>query len=351
MSQGRDVRGCRSVVFVTRLERNSPSTVHRCYMLANELKKLGIASNVICRADASPIHVLKEGMKSDAVVFQRYFYYLAPLFLLIFRMVGRKTIFDMDDALFLSPLSQTHKWLKGPMVRLLTNFMLRFSSVVVVGSHFLRDHSVRLNEYVHFIPTPVDSELFSPRKQSGAEDKDCPILGSFGTGDGQVDNLKVLKKSLEILFQKTHFRLVLLGCARAKKVRKLFGDVPFPVDFGPDYWIEFEKIPHWVSKFHINLYPLSDSPWSKGKCGMKILEAMSMEIPSVASRFGENVYIIDDGVDGFLASDPVEWANRLFLLLRDSELRAKLGKAGRVKIERRYCLKVVVKKYASLLQS
>jgi glycosyltransferase involved in cell wall biosynthesis len=49
-----------------------------------------------------------------------------------------------------------------------------------------------------------------------------------------------------------------------------------------------------------------------------------------------NTDLIRDGENGFLANDAEEWIAKLTLLLRSTELRRKLGLAGRKTVEERF---------------
>ena len=84
--------------------------------------------------------------------------------------------------------------------------------------------------------------------------------------------------------------------------------------------------------------PLPDDLWSKGKCGFKGIQYMALEKPAVMTPVGINTDIIEDGVNGFLASSDSEWIDKLSQLIDSSELRKQLGKAGKQTIEERYSL-------------
>jgi glycosyltransferase involved in cell wall biosynthesis len=83
---------------------------------------------------------------------------------------------------------------------------------------------------------------------------------------------------------------------------------------------------------------LWDDEWALGKCGFKAIQFMACGIPTVASAVGVNRDIIQDGINGFLASTEAEWVEKLTMLLRDAELRRRLGLAGRQTIESGYSL-------------
>ncbi len=101
--------------------------------------------------------------------------------------------------------------------------------------------------------------------------------------------------------------------------------------------------------FDISVMPLVDNDLSRGKCAMKILESMAMGIPVVASDVGENKYIIEDGVNGFLASNTEDWVRKLEILIRDESLRKRMGEAGLKTIqEKGYALEACGKKLSEL---
>lgn len=71
-----------------------------------------------------------------------------------------------------------------------------------------------------------------------------------------------------------------------------------------------------------------------------LLEAMQYSLPVVSTFEGAIPNIVDDGVTGFLVPtrNVSELANRLEVLIRDPNLRQKMGRAGREKYEREYTL-------------
>lgn len=78
---------------------------------------------------------------------------------------------------------------------------------------------------------------------------------------------------------------------------------------------------------------MTDDPWARGKCGLKVLQYMAAGLPVVASPVGANKHIVVDGVTGFLAREPEEWVEALSRLEADTELAAawekRAGSSGR----------------------
>lgn len=103
-----------------------------------------------------------------------------------------------------------------------------------------------------------------------------------------------------------------------------------------------------LKSFDVGVMPLPDDAWSRGKCGLKALQYMG--VPTVVSPVGVNTEIVDNGRNGFLASDAAEWVEKLSLLLSDEDLRARFAKEGRRTVEDRYSAKVQAPRVAEILQ-
>ena len=105
-----------------------------------------------------------------------------------------------------------------------------------------------------------------------------------------------------------------------------------------------------LQDFDIGIMPLADDEWSRGKGGYKLLQYMAIGIPCVASPVGTNNRIILEGINGFLSSSEDEWMKKLSLLIENSDLRYRMGIAGRKIAEENYSLKVAVPKMARILR-
>jgi glycosyltransferase involved in cell wall biosynthesis len=84
---------------------------------------------------------------------------------------------------------------------------------------------------------------------------------------------------------------------------------------------------------------------SEGFCNA-LLEAMACGVPCVVTRVGGNPEAIADGENGFLVpvEDDTAAAERLLMLLRDPERRAKIGESGRKSVQTRFSADVMIQK-------
>ncbi|MEN8248144.1 MAG: glycosyltransferase, partial [Bacteroidota bacterium] len=84
------------------------------------------------------------------------------------------------------------------------------------------------------------------------------------------------------------------------------------------------------------------------KCGAKGLQYMGLGIPTIMSPVGVNTEIIQDGENGFLASSDKEWVDKISRLIESSELREKLGQAGRETVVKHYSVEANKQRYLDL---
>jgi glycosyltransferase involved in cell wall biosynthesis len=123
-------------------------------------------------------------------------------------------------------------------------------------------------------------------------------------------------------------------------------DLPgVPTRFAP--WSE-EQEADALANADIGIMPLPDNEWERGKCAFKILQYMAAGLPVVASPVGVNRTVVSPEI-GFLPASQTEWTQALSQLVGDVDLRARMGHAGRVKVEREFSLAAWGPRVVSLL--
>ena len=89
-------------------------------------------------------------------------------------------------------------------------------------------------------------------------------------------------------------------------------------------YVDWKELPRLISAIDINLAPLVHSTFNEAKSEIKWLEAAVVKVPTVASRIGSFEDMIDDGVDGILASD-TEWEEKLEVLIINKASRSQIA--------------------------
>lgn len=79
-----------------------------------------------------------------------------------------------------------------------------------------------------------------------------------------------------------------------------------------------------------------------GGTRLKLLEAMAMAKPIVATSLGAEGYPVRDGHELILADKPAAFADAVISLLREDKRRAELGRTARAFVEQRYDWRAIV---------
>jgi glycosyltransferase involved in cell wall biosynthesis len=84
-----------------------------------------------------------------------------------------------------------------------------------------------------------------------------------------------------------------------------------------------------------------------------VLQALSQELPVVATRVGDVAEMVRDGVSGFLVPDrdPSLLAQKLSLICRDSALRLSMARQGRELLLSRFTTTLMVDAVENLYSS
>ena len=94
-----------------------------------------------------------------------------------------------------------------------------------------------------------------------------------------------------------------------------------------------------------------DDRWSRGKCGLKLLQYHAAGLPVVANPVGVQADMVTDGVTGYQATTADEWVAAVKRLTADAGLRKALGANGRRQVEERYSVAAGGRLWADVLKS
>ena len=85
--------------------------------------------------------------------------------------------------------------------------------------------------------------------------------------------------------------------------------------------------------------------------GLTVAEAMWKGTPVIGGNVGGIRHQVEDGVNGFLVSSIEEAAERIVLLLRDEQLRQRLGKQAKESVRKHFLLTRYLEQYLDLFNS
>jgi len=261
---------------------------------------------------------------------------------LIAKIFRKEIIYDFDDAIWNTDKQNESNFEKWFRCRKKVALICRWSYKVSCGNEYLCSYARQFNENVYLIPTTVDTEhIHNPdlfQKNTSLDPKSKLTIGWTGT-HSTLKHLTFLRPVLQYIEDK-HPHISILVIANKQ----------------PDFTLSSMEFITWskqteiedLMKIDIGIMPLPDDEWSKGKCGFKALQYMALELPTVASAVGANNQIIQSGINGFLCSAQQEWIETLELLIRDTDLRTRIGKAGRSAVKSRYSVTAVNPLFLSL---
>lgn len=281
------------------------------------LAKARIAARAMTRRARSLAHL----KPADVVLVQREAFFVGPAWS---EWVSRRRaplVYDFDDAIWMKAVSEGNRSLSFLKNTAKMGDIVRQAHTVVAGNAYLADWARQFNSAVHIVPTVVDTDRYVPRS-TPRPDTGPVVIGWSGSATTVA-----------------HFRAAIPALAEVKQrygarvVFKLVGDPKFRSDeleLQGEQWRSSEEVAQ-LQAMDVALMPLPDDDWSKGKCALKAIAAMSCGVPVVVSRVGVNPHVVHDGVHGFVATTHDEWVARLSQLIDDVELRRRLGANARAR--------------------
>lgn len=245
-------------------------------------------------------------------------------------------VVDYDDATFHTydqHNSSVVRWILGQKI----DRVMQAASLVIAGNDYLAERAEKAGAaWVEILPTVIDLDRYP---LAPPPDNEIFTIGWIGSPTTSMYLLEV-HTALEEICRDSGARVVAIGAANL--------ELPgVPLTIKP--WSEATEVEE-IQKFDVGIMPLPNLPWSRGKCGFKLIQYMACSRPVIGSPVGVNPQIVDQKINGFLPNSTQEWIQALEKLRNDRVLRQQLGKAGRAKVEAQYCIQVTAPKLANLLR-
>jgi glycosyltransferase involved in cell wall biosynthesis len=257
---------------------------------------------------------------------------------LVLRRAARLLLFDFDDAVFLRD-SYAARGLHDRRRRRRFVDLMRCADVVIAGNAFLAEHATRWagSRRVHLIPTCVDPERYpqaEPVRSGGGVE--LVWVGSSSTLQG----LEAIAPLLDEIGRRVPGLCLKLICDRFLQLRDL-AVLPCP-------WTEASEAEE-IARADIGISWIPDDDWSRGKCGLKVLQYMAAGLPVIANPVGVQVEMVRHGETGFLAQTPEQWIEAVHRLAHDPALRRRMGRAGRRLVESHYSVTAGTARWLTLM--
>jgi glycosyltransferase involved in cell wall biosynthesis len=234
------------------------------------------------------------------------------------------SIYDFDDALQCD-------WGAGGVLRRFAPKApkARIAAVganrVIAGNPALAEWAATHNRDVVVIPSCVAPEAY--RQKTEYRVSDPPRLGWIGSADNEAYLLDVAPALREV-HRRTGARLTVIGTSRAT-----LRDLETMIDRVP--WSE-DAQHATLASLDIGIAPVPDNPYTRGKCGYKILQYAAAGTPAIASPVGVNRRMLSEL--GLPAAESIDdWIDAILVLLEASaDTRAACGRHAREATQANY---------------
>ena len=267
------------------------------------------------------VALLHAARDADVIVVLRKLF--TPAFCRVLKGRHRRLILDIDDAVFASESGDD-----AP--ERLRRFARTAGAVDAVwaGNAHLAAAARRSCPTAVVLPTSIVPEAYVPRRASVTSPTyDLVWIGSSPTR-------KYLESAVPAI---ARFAASGVGDVRLKIIADF--DLPPESSHGlrtvAVAWSAATEAAELAAS-HVGLAPMPDDPWTRGKCGLKVLQYMAAGLPVVAADCGVHRDLIVHGETGFLVADEAAWLAALERLRADATLRERMGRAGRARAERLY---------------
>ncbi len=259
----------------------------------------------------------------DAVILQRTL--LSSFELRTLRKHAREIVFDFDDAIWLRD-SYSTRGVSQKRQRRFAN-VVRSADQIVAGNDFLAAAAARHTtpDRVAVVPSCVDIGSYAPTAKSDRP----PVLVWVGSSS-TLKSLEAMRPTLAAIGETFPGVRLKLICDRFARFD------PLPVD-AVAWSAEWEAAE--IAAADIGIAVMPDDDWSRGKCGVKVLQYMAAGLPVIANPVGVHRNIIDDTITGTLAATADEWIAAV-RQMHDVAHRRRMGAAGRMRVENHFSIEV-----------
>ena len=309
---------------------------YRVYNMADYLRDAGIPVE-IAAVDAIEKKV-SWVLRFDVVVIHRIPLYPAlGRFIKKCRTLGIPVVFDLDDYIFDLDLIPRIELMNRVDKRERKKWMAHFRGcreTLQAADYFFGTTEFLARKAGELGPTAfvlrnglntVQIQESQKALQERRNDPDRIYLGYFsGTKTHQKDFLQIKSVLIRILEEYPRVHLMVGGFIEMDPDFQRFSDRLQQIPF-----VDWRELPARMKTIEVNLVPLEiGNPFNEAKSELKYFEPALLKIPTVASPTDAFRWAIKHGENGYLAATEAEWYAALVDLIRDKELRIKIGEAA-----------------------
>jgi O-antigen biosynthesis protein len=278
-----------------------------------------------------------------------------------------KVVFDTDDLVFdVSRLSQVHAYneMDKQEKALYKNGIKRYNKSLSLCD-YVTVSTEKLQQEVKNISPNTSSVILrnciSNEMEKGAatarknfnfnfNEESIRIAYLSGTKTHEKDFEECVLALKSVMTEFSHVRLMIVGYL---DIPKALQELSSQIEYVPH--MPWQDLPTLYCKVDINLAPLEqNNDFTESKSELKYLEAALLSVPTIASNTSAFCVAIDDGINGRLCNNLIEWQTALHDLVTNHTLRQEMGHKAFEDVNYRYLTRVVgsetVKGWQNLLK-
>lgn len=259
----------------------------------------------------------------DAVLLQRQL--LSGPELRYLRRMARRLIYDFDDAMLYRDSYHRRGHQSRQRARRFAA-IVQSADAIVAGNLFLKECAISEGapqEKIRVIPTCVEPDRYPAIARPRAEGMELIWIGSSSTLAG----LRMQRRMLERLGRELRGIRLRLVCDSFERFD------PLPVV--DTVWSGAAEA-SVLAAADVGISWVPDDVWSRGKCGLKLLQYGAARLPAITNPVGVHKEIIREGFNGLLAASEEQWIDAVRRLAADPDLRIMMGRNARALVEQSY---------------
>lgn len=249
-----------------------------------------------------------------------------------------------DSAKVVTTLHGTDSYLVGrhPSYKQVTQFSMQQSDALTAVSEYLKERTVtefEISREIRVIPNFVDPQRFRKLKKDREQKIVC-----HSSNFRPIKRIPDIVKAFKIISEKIDCKLVLIGNGPERPTAEEIAK-SLRISESVEFLGNVKNVQDVLGKSDLFLLPSEDESF-----GLAALEAMSCEVPVVASNVGGLKELVSHGVDGYLVrvGDVEGLAQYSLKILQDPKLQEKFGRNARKKVLKKYTPEKIVPNYEDL---
>ncbi len=245
--------------------------------------------------------------------------YMPALFERLLVLRGYKYIVDYDDAIFHRYDLNSNFWIRLFLRKKIAAVISR-AAYTIICNEYLGSYARRYTTKIFRIPTVVLLDRYREKTESFTPKGEGFTVGWIGSQSTGVYILELLPAFERFAAAHDDVTIRLVGFDK----ELLTPEEQKQYHIEAVTWSEEREVDDILS-FDVGIMPLHNDPWSKGKCGFKLIQYMSCAKPLIASPVGINVELVDEPRGGYLASNMNEWYEALEKIYSDRTRAEEIG--------------------------